>query len=139
MVPKGNVPEVAKANMQVMPCKARNDRGEPCSSPRMEGSEYCFFHNPAVAEKRAAARKQGGINRRQGKATKPVGSVQAQTPEDVLTLVEQALADCLTLENSITRNRAIGYLASIALKTQEVGELDRRLVALEAQAKLHSA
>ena len=112
--------EVAEGKPQVRPCKGTNERGEPCSSPRMEGSEFCFFHNPAAAEKRDAAAKQ-------------VGPVQAQTPEDLLILLEQALTDCLALENSISRAKAVGYLAGVILKVQEVGEVRGRLAALEAQ------
>ena len=124
-----DIAQVREGSMEVKPCKATNARGEPCSSPRVEGTEYCFWHNPDLSKERDAARKRGGLNRRQVKAAKPVGPVQAQTPEDLLILLEQALTDCLALENSISRAKAVGYLAGVILKVQEA----QKAGGLEAQ------
>ncbi len=104
-----DIAQVREGNMEVKPCKGTNERGEPCSAPRVEGREYCFWHDPDTANERAAARKLGGLNRRQVKATKPVGPVQVETPEELLILVEKALSDCFALENSISRAKAIVY------------------------------
>ena len=46
-------------------------------------------------------------------------------------LVEVAVLDTFGLENSVARNRTIAYLAQLALKALEVGELEKRLAALE--------
>ena len=46
--------------------------------------------------------------------------------------MEGAVADTLLQENSAQRSRTIGYLAGLALKALEVGELEERLAALEA-------
>jgi hypothetical protein len=49
-----------------------------------------------------------------------------------MALIERALLHEVTLENSHSRNRTIGYLALVALKALEVGEFEQRLAALEA-------
>ena len=54
-----------------------------------------------------------------------VGSVQA--------LIERAVGDTLVQENSAQRSRTLGYLAGMALRALEVGELEERLTALEAR------
>ncbi len=60
-------------------------------------------------------------------------SVRIRSVADVLALLEKATVDELRLENSHSRNRTIASLASAALKALEVGELEQRITALEAQ------
>jgi hypothetical protein len=46
-------------------------------------------------------------------------------------LLEIAALDSLALENSVARSRTLAYLAQVALKALEVGELAERIDALE--------
>ena len=48
-------------------CKTTKNNGEPCQSPAIGDTGYCYFHNPEMASKRAESRKKGGLNRRAGK------------------------------------------------------------------------
>jgi len=83
-----------------------------------------------MAAKRADARKRGGQNRRAGKQSKH-GRYSIKTVGEVLKALEDALNDAISLENSHARARTIGYLCQISLKALEVGEIERRLGALE--------
>ncbi len=56
-----------------------------------------------------------------------------ETVADVMGLLRRAVADTLMLERSLGRARTVGYLAGIMLKALEVGELEERIAALEAQ------
>lgn len=114
-------------------CKATNARGEPCAAYAVEGSAFCFWHCPELAEARKAARVSGGLARhgRTGILDASRGGVQLETVGDVLVLLERALSDALVLENSIARARAVGYLVSVAVKVLEVTELERRVTRLE--------
>lgn len=47
-------------------------------------------------------------------------------------ILEIAVFDTLSLENSVARSRTLAYLAQVALKALEVGEFEERLQALEA-------
>ena len=49
----------------------------------------------------------------------------------VQRLLEIAASDTLSLENSVARSRTLAYLAQVALKALEVGELAERIDALE--------
>jgi hypothetical protein len=53
----------------------------------------------------------------------------------VRRLLQIAVTDTLSLENSIARARTIAYLAQVTLKALEVGEFEERLEALEATLK----
>jgi|GEM_PF-7116615 len=48
---------------------------------------------------------------------------------------EVAAMDTLGMENSIARSRTLAYLAQVALRTLEVGDLEKRIVALEQSVR----
>lgn len=121
-------------------CQHLKRDGGQCQAAAQAESDYCFWHDPARAAERAAARKAGGKARhgRQIGATGPVKATPAirlETVEDVRALLEQTANDLLTLENSINRARTIVALAGVALKALEVGEIEARLAAIEAQMR----
>jgi len=113
-------------------CKGNKDNGEACRQAPLQGSDFCFWHSPEHAEEAAEARRLGGLRRRKEKITSgaydfdDLGSVA-----QVRRLLEVAVVDTLGLENSIPRSRTLAYLAQVALRTLQVGDLDQRIVALE--------
>ena len=111
-------------------CKFVKSNKEPCQAKCMTDSDYCYWHNPDVAAKRAEARKKGGQNRRAGKQSNH-GCYSIKTTDDILVALEDALNDACGLESSHARARTIGYLCQILLKALEVGALEERLQALE--------
>ena len=114
-------------------CSHRLPTGELCRATPMRESELCFWHDPEQAEPAAEARRLGGQRRRREKLVsgaydfEGLGSV-----EQVQRLVEVAVVDTFQLENSVSRNRTLAYLAQTALKLLEVGEHEARIEALEA-------
>ena len=103
------------------------------------GSPYCFAHSPDRARERAEARKLGGRNRQTTGATgSPSEPVRLRDVRSVQALIESAVSDTLVQENSAQRSRTLGYLAGIALRALEVGELEDRLAALEARLGTHT-
>lgn len=114
-------------------CQGIRKDGTPCGgSPNASG--YCIAHDPARAGVAAAARRAGG-HARHGRHIGPVGegeAVRLATLDDVLGLLERAVNDVLTLENSINRARALGYLAGAWGTLYESSELEKRVAALEA-------
>ena len=119
------------------PCKAENLRGEPCGAYAMAQSEYCFHHDPARAAERKAARSKGGRARhgRNLVSGGNSGPTTIESVEDVVDLLARTINDVLTLENSVQRARAIGYLAGVIVKALEAAELEDRVAALETALK----
>ena len=113
-------------------CKAQNESGEPCGQAPLQGSDYCFWHSPEHGQEAAEARRLGGLRRRRESITagaydfEGLGSI-----EEVRRLVEVAALDALGLENSVARVRVLAYLAVVAAKLLELGEVEERLEALE--------
>jgi hypothetical protein len=114
-------------------CRAVKDDGQPCGAPRLRDSEFCFWHSPDHADELAEAQRLGGLRRRKERTVS--GAYDLEGLDDVpkiRRLLEIAVTDTLSLENSIARSRTLAYLAQVALKTLEVGEFEARLEALEA-------
>lgn len=114
-------------------CSARNARGEPCGAYAVDGSRFCFAHDPERAKERAEARKRGGRNRRTPKGSAPPATVALRSVPDVQRLLEGLALDTLRQENSDRRTRALVAVLGLALKALETGELEARLEALEAR------
>jgi len=113
-------------------CRAVKDDGQPCRAPRLRDSEFCFWHSPEHAEEAAEAQRLGGLRRRREKAV--AGAYDFDGLDSVpkaRRLLEIAALDSLALENSVARSRTLAYLAQVALKALEVGELAERIDALE--------
>ena len=113
-------------------CQAHTENGEPCRQAPLRDSDFCFWHSPEHTEEVAEARRLGGLRRRREKAVSGAYAFEGLGDVgQVRRLLEIAVLDTLSLENSVARSRTLAYLAQVALKTLEVGEFDERLEALE--------
>jgi len=111
-------------------CRAKTKQGKRCTGTANR-SGYCFTHNPALADKRRAARKLGGFNRRT--AARVSGeAVKIETIADVLRLVNAVITDTWEQENSASRSRALLACADTAIRALQSGEMESRLAAIEA-------
>jgi len=121
-------------------CKAKTQSGQVCRSQAIKDSQYCFIHDPAQGEARAQARKKGGERRRVPHAGNPESiPSQVRTIDDVLKVLDYALAEAMPLENSIQRGRLIVAIAGAFVEAIKTGELEQRLAAIEAVLKIRQA
>ena len=114
-------------------CKARNEKGEPCRAAPLRESDFCVFHDPEYTETVQEARRAGGQRRKREVTIATAFDFEGlvSVPE-IRRLVEVAAFDALGLENNISRVRALGYLAQVAVTLLEKGELEERMAAVEA-------
>jgi len=61
-------------------CHYIKDDRSRCQANTINGSEYCFFHDPASATSRDAARKNGGRERSRKTAVLPVDTPDRHWP-----------------------------------------------------------
>jgi len=124
---RGNKGKKKMANQCSFVKKSNNGR---CMANTINNSEYCFFHDPTMAQRRAEARKTGGYNRRISKITQhnyhPIKSIN-----DVNVIMESTINEALALEPSQSQMKLLGYLCQIALKGQELGSLEDRITSIE--------
>jgi hypothetical protein len=117
-------------------CKSSNSGGKPCRAPPLHEGEFCLAHAPDHADEVAEARRLGGLRRRRERVASGIYDLDGlDTAAGVRRLLEIAVVDTLSLENSVARSRALAYLAMVAVKLWEVGEFEERLRSLEAAAR----
>ena len=113
-------------------CSARNEDGDPCGARPLREGEFCLLHEPERAEEVAEARRLGGQRRRRERVVSGAYDFDGLgTVDSIRRLVEVAVIDTLGLENSVSRNRTLAYLAQTAVKLLEAGEFEERLASLE--------
>jgi len=113
-------------------CQAVKENGEPCRQAPLRDSDFCFWHSPDHRKEAAEARRLGGLRRkREGTLSGVYDFDGLDSVPKVRRLLEIAVLDTLSLQNSVARSRTLAYLAQVALKALEVGEFEGRLEALE--------
>lgn len=114
-------------------CKAKTKTGARCGMAAVKGSAYCFTHDPAQGAARAAAHKLGGARTR----VKHGGDAETlpaniKTIAQAMTILDYTLRELLEMENSIQRARALIALVGGYVDAVKVGELEARMIAIEA-------
>jgi hypothetical protein len=112
----------------------------------LEGSDYCWTHDPSVAAKRAAARRKGGIASRApvaqslaiasdasetGDPSREAIGVSLRDVGSLQTILERIVADELGRPSSSQRSRTVVYALQLAVKALETGQIEERIAALE--------
>jgi hypothetical protein len=92
------------------------------------------MHSPETVEERQDARSRGG-RARHGRSLEVVVDAEREfkTLSDMVGMLSDAIKATLALENSVSRNRALGYLARAWADVYEVGELEGRVQRLEEE------
>jgi hypothetical protein len=114
-------------------CRSRKKDGARCSADAQSGKDVCVFHDPERVEDGRRARRAGGIN--SGRA---VAVLSPDTPEhplakpaDVSTLLAASVNQLRRGELDPRIATAIGYLASVQLRSFDQGRLEERLAKIE--------
>jgi hypothetical protein len=114
-------------------CRYERDEGTYCRANAQAESPYCFFHDPALVEQRATARRAGGIARTQ-RVVLPGGLPikRLQTAAELVELLGETINQVRRGEMDLRISNAIGYLSGILLSAIEKSSYEERLAALEA-------
>ena len=114
-------------------CKALTEKGEPCRQAPLQGADLCFWHDPTHQTEATEARRLGGMRRRrEGTVTAAFDVGELASVDELRRLLQIAVIDTLSLDNSISRSRTLGYLTQVGAALLEKGELASRLEQLEA-------
>jgi len=120
-------------NGQSRRCRHQPENGKQCKANAQTGTPYCFFHDPALDEERAAARRAGGIARSQKvllPADLPIKPLR--TASEVVELLGDTINQVRRGELDLRVSNAVGYLSGILLSAIEKSSYEERLAALEA-------
>jgi hypothetical protein len=111
-------------------CKAQTKAGGMCAAPAVERG-LCFFH--AHPEKLAELGRQGGkSNRRWNPADGNVSKIPLKSIADVSGLLEETINRVRHGPFDLRAANAIGFLASVLLRSLEQGPIEERMAKIEA-------
>jgi len=117
-------------------CAFLGTTGEPCRAAPLRDGQFCWVHSPEHAQEVQEARRLGGLRRKREATLSGAYDFETLgTVDGIRRLIEVAVLDTLGMENSIARSRTLAYLAQVALRTLEVGDLEKRIVALEQSVR----
>lgn len=113
-------------------CAFRFPSGEPCRAAPLHDSQFCWAHSPEHAQEAQEARRLGGQRRKREVTLLGAYELEAvNTTSGIYRVLEIAILETLAMENTIARNRTLGYLMQVVLKAIEASDTEERLAALE--------
>ena len=116
----------------VRTCAGVSEGGGRCRQAPIRGQDYCFWHHPDLQQEAQEARRLGGLRRRREKTVQGAYEMDGlATVQEMRRIIEIAILDTLSLENSVARNRVLIAGVQAASKLLEVGELEERMSAVE--------
>jgi hypothetical protein len=111
-------------------CPAIKPNGERCKGRAIEGSEWCWNHNPAHKDAHRRHGSRGGKRGGRGRPVAELGALRAENADIRERLLEGKLKPGVAAVAIQSLNCDIRAV-SAALKAKEVEELEGRLEALE--------
>ena len=111
--------------------------GETCRMHPLQNSEFCWAHSPDRKKDVQETRRLGGLQRKRESTISGAYQFESlNSVEGIRRIVLIAVLDALSMDNSMSRARTLAYLAQVALRMLEVGEIEERVAALEELANV---
>jgi len=113
-------------------CQFIKSDGTRCEANSVNGSEYCFSHNPDFKDAKLAAVIRGGLNRKHYEAYGE--PIVIEKPEDIKKLLAETINGVWT--GKIPANQpanTIGFLARCWIDAHQTFEFDNRLDLIEQE------
>ena len=110
-------------------CKATTKSGKRCKAYATDESEYCFAHDPTLAEQRVRWRRTGGSKGAKKAALEEAGGVQ--TSEEVKGLLGRTIELVRSGKMDPSTANSIARLCNLQLKAIRETEYEERLRQLE--------
>lgn len=113
-------------------CIATRKDGKPCVARPLPTGNYCWGHDPAMAEQRRAKSAQGGANRSTSKR------LDRLTPASLRPVLDKLYAALDGLEDGTVEPKvgtAMASVASVIVRVHEAAEMEARLAALESRGE----
>lgn len=110
-------------------CEFVDKDGGQCRAKPTKGSNYCFWHDPALQKIRMLASTKGGLNRRlQGLYG---NAVKITTPKSITKFLGMVINDVWTGKVPVQVGTSMGFLTRCWLDSYEASEVNDRLKDLE--------
>ncbi len=114
-------------------CAYLKEDGSGCGAFAVDGSEFCFSHDPRSREQKALAVRKGGETTREEWRLDPVKIKGAGDAKKLLSLV---IDEVRAGEIPSRAAQCIGYLAGVFLRASELTDLEVRMARIEKALKI---
>ena len=112
-------------------CEKIKSDGQKCRAMAIANSQYCFFHDPSVAE----AREGGAATRRSSERPAVLPADAADVPlhsgKDVAAFLAETINQVRKGRVSPKVASTVGYLSSLLMKALDTTDLEERLARVE--------
>ena len=117
-------------------CIAKTKAGKDCTAQAMQGSDYCYRHNPDISDdEKSEASRQGGTSINVLKDANPV---VVRTIAGIVELIEGNINDVRAGRVDPRVSNAVVQNINTLLKVYEIAIADTRLRKLEDSAGIDS-
>jgi hypothetical protein len=125
------------SNEQTRHCRHMGDDGTPCKAHPLHNRQYCFFHDPAMKTKRAAAGRDGGLMRAQRaladlKVPPDLLTQPLHTDAEISELLREVIVRFCRGEITLRLATTITYMCSILMQSRQKADLGNPIEALVA-------
>jgi hypothetical protein len=110
-------------------CESAKKDGTPCHAVAANGGgRFCLGHDPALAERRAQARREGGRNKSRATRAK---KFLPNNLRPIAALLERAFEETYTGALDYRRASALASLAGALVRLYQAGEFEERMSRIE--------
>lgn len=113
-----------------MKCTYQKDDGAVCKANVVNGSKFCFFHNPANGGERKSAQSNGGKGNKIV-VKSPLEPVELNGAKDVVSLLEDTINRVRSGELDVKVGNCIGVLSGQIIKALELVTVAGRVEIIE--------
>ena len=118
-------------NLTYMQCNYKRQNNIQCKGNAMLNAEFCYFHNPAIAEAdKQKSRVAGGKNNAVAIA-EPLEPLKIETTADVVILLTQTVNLIRGGKMEVRVANCLGVLSGHLIKAFEVSDLEKRIEKIE--------
>jgi hypothetical protein len=120
-------------------CNATKPDGSNCQAASLSDSGFCYFHDPAQAQKRKAAQAEGGRQQRMKTLDVTEPDVNVEDCGDAIALISETINQVRKGKIDPRVANSVGFLANILIKAVERNKLEARIEHLESLVKAQSS
>jgi len=113
-----------------MKCKSTSD-GRPCRARAQAGSDFCFFHDSEVSERRRDAQSRGGQGHRRTLVVLPETELDFTSPEEIKPLLALVARRLLGGELDAKTGHAVCHAIDTALRAYLLGDQKAQMDRIE--------
>ena len=113
-----------------MKCTHKKKSGSICKANAVNGSKFCFFHDPANDNERKIAQSSGGKGNKIV-VNDPLEPIELKTAQDVVNLLEDTVNRVRSGELDVKIGNCLGVLSGQVIKALEIVSVSNRVEIIE--------